>query len=335
VTFGIAPDAKKLVDAENAARRAKAPKMNNNQFAQVREVFLAPKIRTLRHPDTNGFLPARALGGPVIKVESGTDARVALFEWLRQPDNPFFARSFVNRVWGHYLGVGLVHPVDDFSLANPPSNEKLLDALAKDFIDHKFDIRHIERRILLSRTYQLSSKANATNKLDRNNFARSYVRPMLAEVVVDVMNAALGVQERFGADVRPGSRAIEVGASQLPQSQALNYTFRIFGRSPRTAACDCERASEPALPQKLYTMTDQALLAKIRAPEGRLVALLRADKTDDEVLDELFLATLTRLPREADRELYRQERARYRDRAAAFNAVLWALINTREFILNH
>ncbi|MCI0463461.1 MAG: PSD1 and planctomycete cytochrome C domain-containing protein [Gemmataceae bacterium] len=335
VTFGIAPDAKKLVDAENAARRAKAPKMNNNQFAQVREVFLAPKIRTLRHPDTNGFLPARALGGPVIKVETGTDARVALFEWLRQPDHPFFARSFVNRIWGHYLGVGLVHPVDDFSLANPPSNEKLLDALAKDFIDHKFDIRHLERSILLSRTYQLSSKANSTNKLDRNNFARSYVRPMMAEVVVDVMNAALGVQEKFGPDVRPGSRAIEVGASQLPQSPALNYTFRIFGRPPRTAACDCERAAEPALPQKLYTMTDQALLNKIRAPEGRLVALLRADKTDDEVLDELFLATLTRLPREADRELFRQERARYRDRAAAFNAVLWALINTREFILNH
>src|SRR5262249_28055443 len=146
-----------------------------------------------RHPDTNQFLTARALGGPEIAVGKGIDPRVTLFEWLRAPENPFFARSFVNRVWGHYLGVGIVHPVDDFSLANPPSNEKLLDALAKDFIKHKFDIRHIERTILNSRVYQLTSKANATNKLDRNNYARSYVRPMMAEVVVDVLNSALGV----------------------------------------------------------------------------------------------------------------------------------------------
>src|SRR5262249_49953222 len=163
---------------------------NNNQLIQIREVYIAGKNKTLPHPDTNQPLAPRTLGGPEIKVKAGDDPRVALFDWMRSPDNPFFARSFANRVWGHYFGVGIVHPLDDSSLANPPSNDKLLDALAKEFIEHKFDIRHLERTILNSRTYQLSSRANATNKLDTNNYARSYVRPMMAEVVLDVINSA-------------------------------------------------------------------------------------------------------------------------------------------------
>ena len=334
VAFGVQPDAKKLVDAENKARKAKAGK-KNNQIPIVREVYLLPKARALLHPDTKKRLPAKALGGPEIPVERGEDARLALFEWMRAPSNPYFARSFVNRVWGHYFGVGLVHPVDDFSLANPPSNEKLLDELAKDFIEHKFDIRHLERRILNTRVYQLTSKTNATNKLDRNNYSHCYVRPMMAEVVVDVINSALAAQEKFGKDIKPGSRAIEVGSTLLNQAPALNYTLRIFGRPPRTTACDCERAMEPALPQKLYTMTDVSLLAKIKAPTGRLAQLLKSGKNDDEILDELFLATVTRHPLPADRELFREYRMRAADRNTAFGDVLWALLNTREFILNH
>src|SRR5262249_590286 len=152
-------------------------------------------------------LPPKALGGPEIKVGKGEDARVALFEWLKTPDNPYFARSFVNRIWGHYLGVGLVHPVDDFSLANPPSNEKLLDALAQDSVAHGYDRRHSERTILNARVYQLSSATNATNRLDRNNYSHSYLRPLLAEVVVDVLNAALGIAENLGTDAPPNCRA--------------------------------------------------------------------------------------------------------------------------------
>src|SRR5207249_3106319 len=147
----------------------------------------------LPNPETNRPLPPKALGGPEIKVDPGKDPRAALFEWMRSPENPFFARSFVNRVWGHYFGVGIVDPVDNFSLANPPSNEKLLDALAQDFIAHEYDIRHLERTILTSRTYQLSSDTNTSNRLDRNNYSHGYVRPMMAEVVVDVLNTALGV----------------------------------------------------------------------------------------------------------------------------------------------
>jgi hypothetical protein len=327
-------------------------------------------------------LPARALGGPVIPIRPDQDPRATLFEWLRAPDNPFFARSFANRVWGHYFGIGLVDPVDSLSQANPPSNARLLDALARDFVQSKFDIRRLERTVLNSRTYQLSSTMNATNKLDRNNYAHSYVRPLMAEVVVDVLNSALGVAENFGPDARPGCRAIEIGASRVLNPN-LAYTFRIFGRPERTLSCECERSMEPALPQTLYLMTDPVVMQKLYASllggkgkgkgkglpavklgkfqavfeEGRLARVLQGNRTDAEVLDELFLATLTRYPTEAERQVFAEYRAKRKEVVAdpnetpkqkklrAYNALkerelsfidaLWALINTREFILNH
>ncbi|MCI0683694.1 MAG: DUF1549 and DUF1553 domain-containing protein [Gemmataceae bacterium] len=332
VSVGSSPEASRLIAAEVKQRKEKTAK--KNQILPVREVFLNANARSLRHPDTNGVLTPKALGGPEISFQRGKDMREELFKWMRGPDNPFFARAFVNRVWGHYLGVGIVHPVDDFSLGNPPSNDKLLDALAKDFLEHNFDIRHIERVILNSRTYQLSSKTNETNKLDKNNYAHAYIRPMMAEAVVDVLNCALGTVERWGPEVKPGSKAVEVGASQL-QNPQLTYAFRIFGRPPRTSACDCERAMEPALPQKLFLMTDQGLLDKFKVVDGRLEKLIKSTKSDDEALDELFLATLSRLPSARDRQAFADYRKMVTDRRTAFNDTVWALINTREFILNH
>src|SRR5262249_35733474 len=158
---------------------------------------------------------------------------VALLEWMRSPDNPYFARAFVNRVWGHYLGVGLVEPVDSFALGNPASNEPLLDALARDFVAHRYDIRHLEETILNSRTYQVSSRTNETNQLDRRNYSHGYVRPLMAEVVVDVLDDALGVTEAWKNDAPPGARAIEVGATRIA-NPTVAYCFRLFGRSPRT-----------------------------------------------------------------------------------------------------
>jgi hypothetical protein len=227
--------------------------------------------------------------------------------------------------------------VDDFSLANPPSNDKLLNALAKDFIEHKFDIRHIERMVLNSRTYQLSSRTNETNKFDKTNYAHSYIRPMMAEAVVDVLNSALGTTEKWPAEIRSGSKAVEVGASQF-QNPQLAYAFRIFGRPPRTTACDCERAMDPALPQKLYLMTDQGLLDKFdknKEPNSRLQTLLSSGKSDDAIFEEMFLATLTRLPTADERSAFAEYRSRSASRQVAFVDTLWALINTREFILNH
>jgi hypothetical protein len=331
LTFGASPDTKKHIDEFNKNNKGK----NNNQTFNAKEIYVgAPTKALLVHPDTGERLPAKALGGPEIKTEKDKDNRAALMEWLRAADNPFFARSFVNRIWGHYFGIGIVQPVDDFSQANPPSNPKLLNALAKDFVDHKFDIRQIERTILNSRTYQLSAKPNQTNELDRDNFSHSFVRPMMAEVVVDAINSALGTTENFGTDAPPNCRAIEVGATRI-QNQVLAQVFRIFGRPPRASACDCDRAMEPALAQSLYRMTDPALLAKMNSQNGRLQKLLKSDKTDEQIFEELFLATLTRLPTELEKNRFAEYRTKKTDRQAAFTDTVWALINTREFILNH
>jgi hypothetical protein len=337
VAFGSSPEAKKAIDDENNERKKGQPKANA-QIPQVKEVYVGNPLpaRVLKHPDTGAVLTPRALGGPEIKIEKGKDARRELFAWMRSPQNPFFARSFVNRVWAHYLGIGIVHPVDDFSLANPPSNDKLLDALAQEFTAGGYDLRALERKILNSRTYQLTSKTNATNKLDKINYAHAYVRPMMAEVMVDVINSALGVEEKWGADVKAGSKAVEVGASLLQQSPQALYAFRIFGRPPRTAACDCERAMEPALPQTLYFMTDDALQQKLKKTDNRLASLLSSGMNNDQVLEELFLATLSRPPSDNDRQTFAAGLARVNgNRTAAFNDTLWALINTREFRLQH
>jgi hypothetical protein len=319
------------LNQELARRRSQLQAMYPQQNTQLREVLVGNQpVRTLNHPETNTPLKPKALGGP--EIEPSGDPRAVLFEWLRLPENPYFARSFVNRVWAHYFGLGLVEPVDNFSVANPPSNEPLLDALAKDFVASKYDIRRLERTILRSHTYQQSALPNATNKHDRNSYARSYPRRLMAEVVVDVLNTALGTSEDFGADAPRGCRAIELAPNRL-QNPTLANVFRIFGRSPRTATCDCERAQEPGLPETLFLMTDANVLAKLTG--GRLKQLLSSGLTDAEVVDELFLAALSRLPTAKEKTRAVEHVQNKGNRPAGFVDVAWALINTREFILNH
>ncbi len=330
------PDVKKAADAENAARREAAPKgANNNNLLLVREMFGGGNARLRPNPATNKVPLPKTLGGDVINVKAGEDPRVKLADWLTAPENPFFAKSFVNRVWSHYFGAGLVNPVDDFSLANPPINARLLDTLAKGFVDSKYDIRKLERAILMSRTYQLSYVPNESNKFDKNNFSHSFVRAMMAEQVVDVLNAALGVEERFtGQEEAPlGTKMVELGSSRLNGSVA--YALRIFGRPPRTTACDCERATEPALPQTLFRMTDAAVLAKFTAADCRTLKLAKTKLTDEELAEEAFLATLSRLPRPTEKADAVQHLKDAKNRTEGVTDLLWALVNTREFILNH
>jgi hypothetical protein len=337
VTYEIPPEAKKIVDETNLRRRLTYAKTGKKQplMSLAPGVYIDPRSgRSLPDPDTNQPLPPKALGGPVLPGGTDRDPRVELFRWLGAPDNPFFARSFVNRVWGYYLGTGLVEPVDDFSTANPPSNEKLLDALAREFVAHGFRLRHLERAILNSRAYQLSSVTNPSNRWDRTGYSHNYPRPMMAEAVIDAVGAALDMPETFGPDARSGSRAIEVGASRV-RDLNLAYALRTFGRPERSVPCDCERTKGPALPQSLYLMADPELLDRLGSSRGRLARLLKSSMTDDRVLEELFLATVSRPPGEADRRLFDACLARRGDRRAAFVDTLWALINSSEFLLNH
>ena len=342
VKFGASSEAKKQIDQEN--NRRKKIKDKKKKLPSIREVFLDEKNpRRLNHPTNNQRLAAKTLGGP--ELEMNGDAREKLFDWLAQSDNPYLARSFVNRIWEHYFGIGIVDPVDDFSVANPPSNDSLIDALAQDFIDHNYDIRHIERTILRSRTYQTSSEPNDSNRHDRRNFSRSYPRRMMAEVVVDVINSALATNDRFDRDAPEGSQAIEVAASRV-QDGNLRYAFRIFGRPARTAACDCERSSDASLPQTLYLMTDNNIMRKIQdgrlktllAQNDRLKKLRNKEAADDEleqIINELFLATFTRFPDPAEQQTAMSHIIECDDPQKAFTDVVWALINSREFILNH
>ncbi len=340
VNFGVSPDSKKAFDAENAERKKQNDADKKKQLQPIREIYVGPAAGgkggnggALPHPDTGKPLAPKALGGPEIEVKSGEDPREVLFKWMDQPDNPFFARAFVNRVWGHYFGVGIVDPVDNFSLANPPSNPKLLDALAQDFVANHYDIRKLERTILNARVYQLTSSVNATNRLDRINYSHSYLRPMMAEVMVDVLDDAVGVKDNFGNDAPPGSRAIDIGASRVQGGEAL--AFRVFGRPSRVSTCDCDRSSDPALTQSLFLMADDTLYGRINQPDNRLKQVLADHKDDNEALDEVFLGALARLPTDKEREKLAAYRQTHKDRRAAFGDVLWALVNTREFRLNH
>ncbi|VTT96616.1 Uncharacterized protein OS=Singulisphaera acidiphila (strain ATCC BAA-1392 / DSM 18658 / VKM B-2454 / MOB10) GN=Sinac_5986 PE=4 SV=1: PSCyt2: PSD1 [Gemmataceae bacterium] len=331
------PELKKLVDEENKLRKENAPKANNNNVLVVREMFVSPAARGAKPNPATGRAPTpKALGGPEIPVKPGEDARVKLAEWMTAPENPFFAKSFANRVWAHYFGTGLVNPVDDFSLANPPTNARLLDALAEAFVKSKYDVRKLEKDVLMSRTYQLDYATNPTNAFDKNNFSHAYVRPMMAEQVVDVLNAALGVGETYTGPDEPltGKKIVEVGSSRV-QNPNLAYALRIFGRPPRTTACDCERAAEPALPQTLFRMTDASILAKFTDKKGRVAALAASKLTPEELAEELFLATLSRLPTAEQKADAAEAIKTAKTRAEGITDVMWALVNTREFILNH
>jgi hypothetical protein len=296
-----------------------------------REIYASERpLRALPSPDGKHLLRARALGGP--QLPESADPREPLVEWMVRADNPYFARSFVNRVWAHYFGVGIVDPVDDFSTANPPSNERLLDALARDFAAHGYDIRRLERDILNSHTYQRSSTPHASNRDDRLNFSHGYARPMPAEVVLDVLDDALGASEEFGPDAPPHSRAIEVASNRVHSPHAARV-FRVFGRPGRTTTCDCERPTDPALPQTLYLMSDPVLLEKITT--GRLRTLMNTTASDSELIDELFLATLSRFPDAEEKSAALDRIGAAETHTGGCTDVIWALINTREFILNH
>lgn len=235
-------------------------------------------------------------------------------------------------MWAHYFGVGFVDPVDDFSIANPPSNARLLDRLAADFVQSGFDVRRLERSILNSQTYQFSATPNRTNRQDRRNYSRSYVRVMPAEVAVDSLQTALGATFDFGPDVPANSRAIEIAPNVLRRSEFARV-FRIFERPERKTACDCERKSAPNIRQSLYLTADAGVLAAIES--GRLKKLPDNQSTDEAIIEELFLATLSRLPNDEEQGASREHLQKGPDRTKAAQALFWSLINTREFLTNH
>jgi hypothetical protein len=281
------------------------------------------------HPRRGGVVKPHPLDGP--EMNDPIDRRVKLAEWLTSTENPFFARNLVNRFWGYYLGRGLVEPLDDVRATNPASNPELLDALAADFIKHKFDLRHLLRTIMNSRAYQLSSKVTPGNRDDVQNvhYARFTVRRLTAEQIADAVDTATGTQEKYPG-LPLGTRAI-----QLPDAEVKSYFLDVFGRPPRQITCECERTIQPNIAQAMHLLNGSYLNKKIGAPSGRIEALLKAKTPAAEIVNELYLATLSRLPADDERQRVLGWIERAPNQREGVQDLLWVLLNSREFLFNH
>ncbi len=281
------------------------------------------------HPRKDRYVKPHALDGPA--VDDPEDRRRPLADWLTAPDNPFFARNMVNRFWACLMGRGLVEPVDDLRATNPPSNPELLDALAEDFVRHGCDFRHLLRTILQSRAYHLSAESTPANAADAANvhFTRYTRKRLTAEQLADSLDAATLTRESYPG-MPPGTRA-----AQLPDTRVASYLLDVFGRPARQAPCECERRAQPTIAQALHLLNGDALTRKIEAPDGRLARLLKDRKSAAEIIEEFYLATLSRPPRpeEAARA------GRWLDEAPSLAEggadLLWVLLNSREFLFNH
>ena len=281
----------------------------------------------VKHPKTGGIVPANVPFGSAEKI--GVDPREAVTNWLVSKDNPWFAKSLVNRVWSYFLGRGIVEPVDDIRSSNPPSNAELLDALTKDFIENDFDLRHLMHTITKSRTYQQSIKTNRWNQEDEINFSHAIPRRLTAEQMLDAVSIATGSHPKFSG-VPKGFRAVQLPDSSLDDGGFL----KLFGRPERESACECERTTQVSLSHALNLINGPTIASAINDPKGR-IAQLTKQKIDNRILvKEVYLATLCRMPNEAELVKAVDHISKTESQAEGAQDLLWALINSPSFLFN-
>ncbi len=281
--------------------------------------------REMLIPQTTQSMAARPLDGAVSPDLKTGDPRVVLAQWMTAPDNQWFARLAVNRLWKHFLGRGLVESEDDLRSTNPPTNGPLLDLLARRLVEAKFDLKVVMRLILNSRVYQLSSIPVDNNRDDEQNFSHYTVKRLPAEVMLDAISSVTGIPESFPG--RPsGTRAISIWDNRLP-----SYFLEIFGRPERTSPCECGRSSDPTMAQALHLMNAPEVEAKLIHPEGRIARLIESGANEDRLVEELCLATVGRLPSAKDKAAARKLFADSPPREAAED-FLWTLLNSYDFL---
>jgi len=284
----------------------------------------------LKNPRSGDVVPARALAAPPADFSNLTDRRRVLADWMMEPDNPFFARVIVNRLWAHYFGRGLVEPIDDLRATNPATNEPLMAALALHLREVKYDLKAFTRTLLSSRVYQVDSKPNASNVDDVQNFSHATYKSLPAEVLLDAISQSTGVPEKFNGWPE-GYRAVQIWDSHMP-----SYFFRVFGRPTRVSVCECERSNEPSIAQALHLMNSPEIMRKIGDRRGRARLLSASDASPRDVIDELYLTTLSRFPDEREQALMLTAfDDADDDRRAPLEDILWALLNSKDFMFNH
>jgi hypothetical protein len=294
---------------------------------QLAEMRIKKKPGVIQ-PRTKKMMAPQPLDRSPVEAKPGEDPRLFLAKWITDPANENFSGAMVNRLWKHFFSVGLVEPVDDLRASNPPTNPELWRTLNKEFVASGYDLKHVMRLILNSRTYQLSSSTLPGNQADRKFFSHYYARRLPAEVMLDAVSAATDVPDEFKG-YPTGTRAV-----QLPEPGVASYFLTLFGRSDRVTACACERMGEVTLPQLLHLQNGDELPKKIRSAEGRLATLLK-NKDDGEVIDLIFWATVTRQPRAEELKTIRESLAAGDSREEVYRDLFWALLNSKDFAFNH
>ena len=280
-----------------------------------------------------GPVPPAAFGTSTSSLESTTDRRIELASWLTSTDNDFFARSTVNRIWFHLMGQGIVEPVDDFRASNPPSNPELLDALAQQFIDEGYRVRPVIRTILSSSTYQLSSEYAPEQLPQAADQARYFTSPgirlLSAEQILDAISMATSIPELFEG-YPPGTTAVS-----LAEGNVEHKFLKAFTRPVRDVACDCARDTDPTLNQVIHLLNNPGILDKIDSPDSRLSSWLGAELSTQQVVENLYLGTLSRYPTRQENRLVLRHVRETADRTEALRDLQHALFNANEFLLRH
>ena len=300
-----------------------------NSVDAEEEVIFSQGGGEVTQPRTNKQMKVHLLLKGDVDVPAEQDRRVVFAQWLTSPENPFFAKSVSNRIWGHLLGRGIVDPIDDFRDSNPPSNAKLLDELARQFAANNFSQRWAIRTICNSRTYQLSSRKNQFNKDDEIYCSHANTRLLSAEQLLDGICAVTNVPEQFPG-MPLGTRACE-----LADPPTDHYFLKVFGQPQREMACQCERSSESNLSQALQMINGPVVHNKLRADNGRIATMLKENKPEEEIITALYLAALARTPSPEEMNASKQHIAAQQDRRQAFEDVGWAILNSKEFLFQH
>ncbi len=297
-------------------------------FGRETVVYIRPTGETT-HPRTGRVVPPHPLDGE--PMDDPIDRRRGLADWLTKPDNPWFARNMVNRFWAYTMGRGLVEPIDDMRNTNPPSNPELLDALATDFAKARFDTKHLLRTIFRSRAYQLSSRSTPANHADVSNVHHTRAMPkrLTAEQLADAIDFATGTREKY-TGLPLGTRAI-----QLPDTTVRSYLLDTFGRPARKITCECERTGQPNIAQAMHLLNGDFVSTKIDKADGRIAKLLTAKTTPEAVVDEIYLVTLSRLPRAEEKKWAQAWVAKAPNVREGFGDLMSVLLNSREFLFNH
>ncbi len=290
-----------------------------------------PKSGARMYPTPLGVTLATLTDGKLPDPDASGDRRRALADWLTAKDNRLFARNLANRYWGYLFTRGIVNPIDDQRVTNPPTNPELLDAVADELVGSHFDLKHLLRVLCTTQTYQRSSEGTRQNFKDETFFTHYLPKRLPAESMLDAMDFACGTREKFNG-LPLGTRAI-----QLPDPQVNSDFLDTFGRPQRLIACECERTAEPNLSQTLKLMNGDKLNNKVTDGNGRLANLIKAKATNEAILNELYAASLGRPPRQEERRLIMTALVftSPKDRKSVFEDVLLTLLNSKEFLFNH